>query len=961
MCSGLKILPRFLLFLLVTGLLMMAERTEAQPNFNIISLTNHVPLPFEGKSYGDVWAENDIACMGIWLGYSSGTPYGVGIYSITNPSSPQLLSVYTSSDSAFHNQFEQGVVRNKIGYFATWRSGGVHIVSLTNPSSPVRLSRITHRETGPNLVTNGFDGVHTLFLERDFLYEAAHSNNIQSVKVFNVANPHTPVYVRDITTTNTLKVHQITTGKKGPNTILYTSGWGTGSALGQTDIWDVTEIASQPAQWLGRIFSGPSSHSSWPTPDGNSLVVCRETTGGEVTIYDISNPALPVVQSIISPASMGLEADLPHNPVIVSNLLFVSWYQNGIQVFDIADRTKPIRIGSYDTYPNARTGSFEGNWGVYPFLGLNKVLLSDIQTGFWIVNASGVLTGTNNYAPLIVQSPISQTVFQGNSVTFTPVITGSSLNYQWKFNGTNISGATASSFTIASAQPFHSGNYTVSATNAFGAVISVPASLSVSAHASAPVITAHPQPQSVYPEQSATFTVAVTGEAPFFYQWRFKGNHLLNATNASYTIPIVQVSHAGDYSVMITNAFGATISSNAMLSIIDSPYINSVIAHPGLQSAVISWNTTLPTDAKVDFGPVQEGSITGSSPRDSVLSTNHSIFLTGLQPGIVYNYQVISRAGGTNYVSGVYQFTTGSSTPIILDNTDPRVTYFNSWSTSVNQPGYFGSNYRAANVSTFTGRYATFTPEIPTSGKYDIDAWHTIGIDRASSVPFVLSYRGGSAIAYVNQQINNGQWVPVATQIPFSRGTTGFVRITNNATGGSVVIADAVRFTYSINQEVPIDGSVPTWWSDGYFSNSINPTQDHDGDGFTTGQEYILGTSPTSANHKLNVRVFRSGGSANVLFHPMHSDRTYTLQQRSNLSGAAWEPVEIQAASAGPDGDGVFSLSLNNATQKFYRVSVALSTNAPAPALQRIATGTRRMFVGAAAEPGCGPTRIYAE
>ena len=39
--------------------------------------------------------------------------------------------------------------------------------------------------------------------------------------------------------------------------------------------------------------------------------------------------------------SMGLESDIPHNPVVVSNFLFLSWYQNGIQVFDITDRAKP--------------------------------------------------------------------------------------------------------------------------------------------------------------------------------------------------------------------------------------------------------------------------------------------------------------------------------------------------------------------------------------------------------------------------------------------------------------------------------------------------------------------------------------------------------------------------------------------------------------------------------------------
>ena len=221
-------------------------------------------------------------------------------------------------------------------------------------------------------MTNGFDRVHTIWLERNYLYEAAHVAGIVSVKVFDVSNPSAPVYLQDIVTTNTTKVHQITVRNKGASTILYTSGWGGNdnsnpSSPGQTDIWDVSSVGSQPAQWLGRIYSGYNSHSSYPTPDGNTLVVCREIPGGDVKLYDISNPAAiptnarPLVT--LTPASMGIEADIPHNPVVVSNYLFVSWYQNGLQIFDITDRTKPVRLGFFDTYPVSRDQLVPGELG----------------------------------------------------------------------------------------------------------------------------------------------------------------------------------------------------------------------------------------------------------------------------------------------------------------------------------------------------------------------------------------------------------------------------------------------------------------------------------------------------------------------------------------------------------------------------------------------------------------------
>ncbi len=939
-----------------------AVKPAKAADFNITKYTNTIPLA--GKSYGDVWGEGNIACLGIWLGYSNLTYYGVGTYSITNPAAPVLLSTYVSADSFHHNQFEQGVVRNRIGYFGSWSGGGVHIVSLTNPSTPIRLSRITASTSGVGLVTNGFDRVHTLFLDRNFLYEAAHVDNTQSVKVFNISNPFAPVFVANIFSTNVVKVHQITAATNEGRVMLYTSGWGnsTGTAPGQTDIWDVTDIGTQPAQWKGRIYSGYSSHSSWPTPDGKSLVVCRETSGGEATIYDITNPANPTILFAITPQSMGLENNLPHNPVIVGNLLFVSWYQNGIQAFDITDRTKPVRIGSFDTYLTARSSSFQGNWGIFPFLGLNKLLLSDIQTGFYTADASAILTGTNNYAPLLIKSPVSLITNVGASVTFAPVLTGSSLNYQWRFNTTNIAGAVSSSYTIPNAQTNDSGGYSVIAYNASGSVTSAPGNLSLVLNNSAPVITAQPQSVAAYPEQSVLFSVAVLGGTPMSFQWRLGGVNIPNATNSTYSIPSVHSSQAGTYQVFITNSFGSTLSSSAFLYLIDSPYISGVRSIPGYHSALVSWTTTLPTDGIVDYGPVSAGSITASSPRDTILSTNHCVLLTGLTQGTAYNFQVVSRAGGTNYLSAVYQFATGPA-PMILDNTDTgRVSFSGTWSTSSSTPGYYGIDYAFANTSATTARLATYTPNILLTGKYDIDVSYTVGTNRAPNAPYTISHANGTSVITKNQQTSAALWNPLATEVTFNAGTTGFVRLDNNATA-NVVIADAMRFTYSANQPLLSDGNFPSWWSGFYFEGAVDPNVDHDGDGFSTGDEYILGTVPTSAANKLNVKVFRSGATANVIVHPLHNGRVYTLQQRSSLSGSSWQPATFNSFTATDDGEGVYSVALNSATQSYYRISVELSTPSPvSPALGRNAVvQERRMFRGSFDEPSCGPGRIYAE
>ena len=69
------------------------------------------------------------------------------------------------------------------------------------------------------------------------------------------------------------------------------------------------------------------------------------------------------------------------------------------------------------------------------------------------------LTVTNG-APIITNQPQSQAVVAGQDATFTVGASGSgTLWYQWRFNGTNISTATGTSYTRAAAQLSDAGDY----------------------------------------------------------------------------------------------------------------------------------------------------------------------------------------------------------------------------------------------------------------------------------------------------------------------------------------------------------------------------------------------------------------------------------------------------------------------------------------------------------------------
>ena len=76
-------------------------------------------------------------------------------------------------------------------------------------------------------------------------------------------------------------------------------------------------------------------------------------------------------------------------------------------------------------------------------------------------------------APVIQVQPVSQTVNETAPVTFSVAAAGTgTLAYQWQKDGVDIPGATSSSFSLSSAQPWHIGDYTVKVSDNSGGTIS---------------------------------------------------------------------------------------------------------------------------------------------------------------------------------------------------------------------------------------------------------------------------------------------------------------------------------------------------------------------------------------------------------------------------------------------------------------------------------------------------------
>ncbi len=188
--------------------------------------------------------------------------------------------------------------------------------------------------------------------------------------------------------------------------------------------------------------------------------------------------------------------------------------------------------------------------------------------------------------PSITAQPVSQTVMAGSNATFSVVVAGiPPLNYQWQFNGTNLSSAINSALTLVNVQPANAGTYSVTIANVYGPTTSTNVTLTVN---TPPLISSQPANQNVATGDTAQFSVTATGTLPLSYQWLFNGTNLTDVGNisgsatANLTVNNATMADAGTYSAIVSNSFGLATSSNAILTIIPAYELSATTAGGGL-------------------------------------------------------------------------------------------------------------------------------------------------------------------------------------------------------------------------------------------------------------------------------------------------------------------------------------------------------------------------------------------
>jgi hypothetical protein len=159
---------------------------------------------------------------------------------------------------------------------------------------------------------------------------------------------------------------------------------------------------------------------------------------------------------------------------------------------------------------------------------------------------------------------------------------------------------------------------------------------------------------------------------------------------------------------------------------------------------------------------------------------------------------------------------------IALDNTNAEASFAGSWSTATSAADKYKADYRFASSAASVTATATYRPNFPNAGLYDVFLWYPQGSNRATNAPWTISFFGGSTNLLVNQQINGGSWFQIAAARPFAAGTNGFVSV-NNQASNTVVLADGVKFSFA-GPLAPVAMAFIARQNDGRVNLALNST-----------------------------------------------------------------------------------------------------------------------------------------
>jgi len=338
---------------------------------------------FNAASGNDIWG---------WTDPADGTEYvlmgldnGVSFVRISDPENPVLVGkMGTQTVSASWRDIK---VYQNHAYVVADNAGahGMQVIDLT------RLRGVSdNREFFPDFHYDQVNSSHNMVINEQsgFGYIVGSNACNRGLHMVDLSTPGTPTfagcfgadgYTHDAICVNYNGPDTDHTGKE----ICFSSN---------EDFVSISDVSDKSAATGLSSVVYPNfgyTHQGWLDESESFLFVGDElderdrgvrTSTIVIDVRDLDNPQYLYTHQ-------GLNNSIDHNMYVVGNELYQANYRSGLQILQFGnletDTLNQVRF--FDTFPADNESGFDGAWSVYPFFPSGNVVISDINSGLFIV------------------------------------------------------------------------------------------------------------------------------------------------------------------------------------------------------------------------------------------------------------------------------------------------------------------------------------------------------------------------------------------------------------------------------------------------------------------------------------------------------------------------------------------------------------------------------------------------
>ncbi|MDP5133422.1 MAG: choice-of-anchor B family protein [Paraglaciecola sp.] len=372
-----------------------------------ISLLSHVALadfPSSPQSANDIWGHVDL---------NNGKEYAliglsnaISVVDVSQPESPVIVGSISGQATTWRDikvwqYFDVTENRWKAYAYASADnvSEGLTIINLSNlPQSISVASRQTLDASAHNVYISNVDyGLNIAHNTSQPLLHVTGSNRSNGAfRSYSLLNPESPSLQYQLPNASRSDyTHDasslLITDSRSQSDCVNATALGCQVLLDFNEtslrIWDHSN-ANQATELSNTTYPlAEYTHSGWWTEDKQYVIVHdeldeqRHGINTTLNIFEISDLTAPTLVGTWTGPTRAID----HNGFVRGNRYFMSNYERGLTVLDITQAASPQQIGYFDTYPVSDNGAFNGAWGVYPFLPSGNILVSDINSGLFVL------------------------------------------------------------------------------------------------------------------------------------------------------------------------------------------------------------------------------------------------------------------------------------------------------------------------------------------------------------------------------------------------------------------------------------------------------------------------------------------------------------------------------------------------------------------------------------------------